>query len=266
MSKCETIRELISAMLDGELSQADAETVRAHIAECDDCRAMYQAFQALSAGLTAEEPVPEDLHENIMSTVRAADQAMHRQKKLIRLRSVLALAACLIVVVGTVFAFNSSLFRMGSSGWKNNSAMYNEATTPMAPSSAEMADSTQGGPREPGAAPQDPGAANGNVYGDALPPAGTSGEVPMATSTPEVSDGKGASQRLTLEVLELAEGRMLGTVIVSVGDIFAVGQELTVVLPDAAAGVDSEDSALLEVEFDRWEEDLVYARSIRPAA
>ena len=197
---------------------------------------------------------------------------MHRQKKLIRLRSVLALAACLIVVVGTVFALNSSLFRMGSSGQKN-SAMYNEATTPMAPSSAEMADSTQGGPREPGAAPQDPGAApegmdaaNGNVYGDALSPSGSSGEVPMATSTPEVSDGKGASQRLTLEVLELAEGRMLGTVIVSVGDIFAVGQELTVVLPDAAAGVDSEDSALLEVEFDCWEEDLVYARSIRPTA
>ena len=265
MSKCETIRELISAMLDGELSRADAETVGAHIAQCDDCRAMYQAFQALSAGLTAEEPVPEDLHENIMSTIRAADQAMHRQKKLIRLRSVLALAAGLIVVVGTVFAFNSSLFRMGKSA--GDIPLYNNA--PMAPSSAETANSAQfsgGAPQEPGAAPEDMDPAYGNVFGDANIPGGASAELPMSTSMPEVSDGKGASQRLTLEVMELAEGRLLGTVIVSVGDIFAAGQELTVVLPDAGTGVNSEDGALLEVEFDRWEEDLVYARSIRPAS
>lgn len=267
MSKCETIQELISAMLDGELSQADAEHVRAHIAECDDCRAMYQAFQALSANLTADTPVPEGLHENIMSTVRSADRAMHRQKKLIRLRSVLALAACLIVVVGTVFAFNSSLFRMGSSAPMNNSPMYND-TTPMAPSSAETQGSAQfsgGAPQEPGAAPEDMEPAN-NAYGDAELPVGVSGELPMPTPAPGSNDNKAVpkTQRLTLEVMELAEGCLQGTVIASGGDIFPVGQELTVVLPDAGTGIDSADGALLEVEFDRWEDGLVYARSIRP--
>lgn len=260
MRECETIQALISEMLDGELSEADAAVVRAHIAECDGCRAMYQAFAAVSAAVTAEEPVPEGLHENIMSTVRMADQAMHSQKKLTRLRSVLSLAACLIVVVGTVLSLRSTLLspkkENSSTGYGNynNAPAMSSATGDM--KSEEIMDVQSFA--EPCEAP--PGGASNTAMDQSIP---------MATEAPE-ADGavnEGAEmQLLTLEVTEVAEGRIVGNVAASSSDVFAVGQELTVILePDTAIAIADTPWPVVEVEFVRWEDGVVYARSIRVA-
>ena len=44
MTDCEKCREMISCLLDGELSQAEQSFVREHIAACPECRSVYDAF------------------------------------------------------------------------------------------------------------------------------------------------------------------------------------------------------------------------------
>lgn len=262
MRECETIQALISEMLDGELSEADAAAVRVHIAECDDCRAMYQAFMAVSAAVAAEEPVPEGLHKNIMSTVRTADQAMRSQKKLTRLRSVLSLAACLIVVVGTVLSLRSTLLSPKKSSEANytGGSNYNNAPA-MSSASDDMAKSEEIMDAQSVADPcEAPGGASNTAMDQVMP---------MATEAPEadgaVNEGT-EIQLLTLEVTEAVEGRIMGKVAASGSGIFAVGQELTVILePDTAIAIADTPWPVVEVEFDRWEDGVVYARSIRVA-
>lgn len=103
MMDCEKAQELISQLLDGELTAEDERAIREHIARCGECRTVYEAFAAVSDAMRAEAAeVPATLHESIMSGVRAA-----KKKKpglLIRLRPYAAVAACLAVVLGTALA------------------------------------------------------------------------------------------------------------------------------------------------------------------
>jgi anti-sigma factor RsiW len=58
MRDCENIRESIGSWLDGELSAAESESVRAHLASCIDCgetqRRLEKMHQALKAALTSQ--------------------------------------------------------------------------------------------------------------------------------------------------------------------------------------------------------------------
>lgn len=60
MRDCENIRESIGGWLDGELSAAESESVRAHLASCTDCgeaqRRLEKMHLALKAALTSETP------------------------------------------------------------------------------------------------------------------------------------------------------------------------------------------------------------------
>lgn len=101
MTSCEKIQEMISAMLDGELSVEERSAVEEHIALCPECAAMYADFSALSICLKEElTSVPADLHSNIMNAVKAQP----KKAKIIPLRAYLSAAACLVLVVGAVFS------------------------------------------------------------------------------------------------------------------------------------------------------------------
>lgn len=103
MMDCEKAQELISLLLDGELPAEDEKAVREHIGRCEECRAMYEAFAAVSGAMRAETAgVPAALHESIMNGVRAAK--MQRSGLLVRLRPYAAAAACLVVVLGAALA------------------------------------------------------------------------------------------------------------------------------------------------------------------
>lgn len=59
MNNCEEYGELISAYVDGELEGVNAAAVEKHIAECAECRKMYEEF--VSLGETAREiPQPDE--------------------------------------------------------------------------------------------------------------------------------------------------------------------------------------------------------------
>lgn len=95
MTDCEKCREMISCLLDGELSQAEQSFVREHIAACPECRSVYDAFLAVSAQLHEEEPLPDGLHEKIMSGIKARP----KKKTGIVWIKYLSAAACLALVI-----------------------------------------------------------------------------------------------------------------------------------------------------------------------
>ena len=64
--------EQICAMLDGELSEAEEASLRAHLNECEECRAFLAAMEAVH-GLAARDlpEAPAELTKNVMARVRA---------------------------------------------------------------------------------------------------------------------------------------------------------------------------------------------------
>ena len=87
--------ELISLLIDGELSDAESAGVREHIASCPECRRVYEAFSAVADSLCELEDVPEGLHEDIMSGIKRSEK---KRPRLIWLKS-LSAAACLALVI-----------------------------------------------------------------------------------------------------------------------------------------------------------------------
>ena len=99
MISCEKIQEMISFMLDNELSAHERVAVEEHIAHCSECAAMYEDFSVLCILLKEEfSAVPATLHEDIMRGVKAK----RKKAKIIPLRTYLSTAACLVLVVGAV--------------------------------------------------------------------------------------------------------------------------------------------------------------------
>lgn len=95
MIDCEKCREMISCLLDGELSQAEQSLVREHITSCPECRSVYDAFSAVSEQMHEEEPLPDGLHEKIMSGIKAKP----KKKTGIVWIKYLSVAACLALVI-----------------------------------------------------------------------------------------------------------------------------------------------------------------------
>lgn len=78
MGSCDEILELISAALDGPLSEADQAALDAHLAICPACSALFQDLSALHAAASAleEVPAPEGFAADVMARISAeAEQA-----------------------------------------------------------------------------------------------------------------------------------------------------------------------------------------------
>lgn len=102
---CTALGEQLSAYLDGELSQAEAQAVEAHLRACDDCAMLCQALSALRTEIAgAQLDPPPELHEKIMVRVR-------RENRMRRLRRITAAASagvaamfCFVVIGGAMQA------------------------------------------------------------------------------------------------------------------------------------------------------------------
>ncbi len=102
MNKHEHYQELISRLLDEDTSLTAEENaaLQAHLAECAECTAMYEAFSALSGfvGGELEEP-PESLRENVMAEIRR-EEIRRRNRRAFGWTGFAAAAAVLALVVG----------------------------------------------------------------------------------------------------------------------------------------------------------------------
>lgn len=102
---CEKYQELISCLIDGEITPEERAELEKHIASCPECKAMYEDFSALSDMMDdSMAQVPDSLHEKIMSGVKSTAAKKSKKPLIIRLRPYMAAAACLVVAVGAVFA------------------------------------------------------------------------------------------------------------------------------------------------------------------
>lgn len=94
--------ELISRMLDDELTADETRELDEHIAACPECRLTAEAFRAVHTALSEElSDAPADLHEYIMADIRRSEV----RKKNRRHRPIVAAAACIAAVFIGMFAF-----------------------------------------------------------------------------------------------------------------------------------------------------------------
>ncbi|MBU5457804.1 anti-sigma factor [Oscillibacter sp. MSJ-31] len=100
MKKCEEFAPLLSAYFDGELTEEENAAVRAHLGECEDCRARLDEYAQLSGAMLAlgDEDVPEGFTARVMDAVRAEKAAMPRMKKPSAWRRWMPMAACAAIV------------------------------------------------------------------------------------------------------------------------------------------------------------------------
>ena len=108
MNSCAYYQELISSLVDGELSDEENEALMLHLNTCSRCNAMYAVFHDLSDILSEEpEPLPEGLHENIMAGIRRSElkKRNHRMRR-VGLRTAMTAAACAVLVLAAAVTFD----------------------------------------------------------------------------------------------------------------------------------------------------------------
>ena len=101
MKDCAYYQELISRLVDREITPEEGEELAAHARECEECRAVYTAFVSLSDALCADlvDP-PEELAENVMAEIRRAELWKQNRRPRRQIRRWAALAAGVVLVIG----------------------------------------------------------------------------------------------------------------------------------------------------------------------
>ena len=120
---CEQMTLLMSAWLDGELSEREEQQMKEHLEQCPECRALMEQLQALHTSFSdlEEIPAPEGFAEGVMERIaRESKPKVVPLFKRPQIRALGALAACAALFVG----FGS--VRMGGSA-------KSEPAAPMAP-------------------------------------------------------------------------------------------------------------------------------------
>lgn len=79
---CDQIYELLSAKLDGALSEEEQTQLQAHLDACADCRRLYDAMFVIEAQTKAlETPAPEGLKRGVMYKIRQESGAVKSGKR-----------------------------------------------------------------------------------------------------------------------------------------------------------------------------------------
>lgn len=191
MISCDRAAELISAQLDGELSQAEAVQLKEHLARCAPCRALQADFQELhqvlleAAAHWTPEP-PADLAQRVLDRVRDSGTVPVRRQSG-RWKRWAPLAAVLVLAV-----IGGSVAGLWQSGGASGGAAQNSSGIAVA--AAPAGNGVPAGDAAPEAAP-DPGE-SGNGAGAAAYSM-TTGDVPQAQAVGgdagggEEADGSG---------------------------------------------------------------------------
>lgn len=103
MSGCEYYQELISRMLDEDISRDERAALAEHLGTCRECAAMYQAFSTLSDTISSGmvDP-PEELTDNIMAELRRSEIRRKNRRMPRQMKNLIAAAACAAVVIAAV--------------------------------------------------------------------------------------------------------------------------------------------------------------------
>ena len=129
---CNEIRELISCMLDDQLSAEDSAIVAEHLAECPECMRVFEAFHTISITLEELEDVPAGFTEDVMNRIHQSNIKPIPKKRPIRIfrtAGMVATAACvaLVLMAGTRFS-STHMYVGGGTGDTAEFVQLNRAT------------------------------------------------------------------------------------------------------------------------------------------
>lgn len=98
---CDQFLELLSARLDGALTEEEERELEEHLAACPDCRAVGAQLSALQGAFPEleEVPAPEGFTQGVMDRIRAEKKVIPLFKRP-QFRALAGLAACLVLVAG----------------------------------------------------------------------------------------------------------------------------------------------------------------------
>lgn len=116
--QCDMDSSTLSAYLDGELSESEAETIQAHIEDCQRCQDELAQLQQVTHSvqmLLSTVAVPEDLQNRILLSIKEIHQGAQARRLL------LVYGFCLALVIVGVFwlalspfgKFVRVMFRLG---------------------------------------------------------------------------------------------------------------------------------------------------------
>ena len=70
MTDCLNFEQQISAMIDGELPEAERQALEAHLETCPDCMEVYRMFSGLSAAMhDISFELPADLKDRVLEQI-----------------------------------------------------------------------------------------------------------------------------------------------------------------------------------------------------
>ncbi len=98
MSDCEKYIELISSMVDGELTNEQETELRTHMENCDECKRVYNAFVGISGAISENmvEP-PEMLAESVMHKIGQKNKGAFNGRFVFGRFT--AIAACFVLIM-----------------------------------------------------------------------------------------------------------------------------------------------------------------------
>ena len=102
MCTCDEALDLIHQSIDECISETDRARLEEHLSECSSCRAVYDAYQELQAGmLELTQEVPEGFTKGTMYRIRTDGKQKVRHFAFGRASILCAAAALLLLLVGT---------------------------------------------------------------------------------------------------------------------------------------------------------------------
>lgn len=124
MKPCDKMREMLGPYVDGEGAPETRAAVEAHVCTCRECRCAVEDLRQLGSRISTggQVCVPPALWDRIETQLASAAPRRARARFL-RLRSILATAACLLLAVGGYFAILQGLSTRAQAATVNFSAL-----------------------------------------------------------------------------------------------------------------------------------------------
>lgn len=97
MMDCEKLNQCLEAYLEDTLEEAQVGEIQQHLANCPDCACLVQMCRDLK---TEEGEVPESFSSSWRQQIRKEEKMENKQQKRKSLRSLLAVAAAVVFIVG----------------------------------------------------------------------------------------------------------------------------------------------------------------------
>lgn len=186
MSGCEYYQELISRMLDEDISRDERAALAEHLGTCRECAAMYQAFSALSDTISSGmvDP-PEELTDNIMAELRRSEIRRKNRRMPRQMKNLIAAAACAAVVIAAV----GGVAIVGSH--RNETAVYESRTSRISSGNISTAGEENASVEAPAPATEAPAAAQS--VPDTAAAAAAPAQIPDSENFGYVPDSSGTA-------------------------------------------------------------------------